>query len=107
MKDAIETSYQWCQRSTRRQATNFYYSFLVLPKAKRRAMCALYAFLRHTDDLGDSAEPVEARRAALKAWRGSLDRALAGSCEPPIFPALCDTVTRFEIPSEYLFEVIQ
>jgi len=102
----VEASYAECQAIARRVAGNFYYSFLVLPKAKRRAMCALYAFLRHTDDLGDNDRPVAERRADLAAWRQSLDNALAGKFDSSLLPALADTVTRFGIPRQYLHEVL-
>ena len=42
----IKQSYSWCERLARRQAGNFYHAFRLLPVARRRAMCALYAFLR-------------------------------------------------------------
>lgn len=102
----LDASYHECQRLTRRTATNFYYSFLVLPRAKRRAMCALYAFLRRTDDLGDNDQPVEIRREALRQWRASLDRAFAGDFDAPWFPALADTVAHYGIPPAYLHAAI-
>lgn len=103
---SLTTSYSTCRRLARRSAKNFYYSFLVLPREKRRAMCALYAFSRQTDDLGDSPRPVEERRRALAAWRRSLERGLSGSFDSPIFPALADTVARYQIPQQYLHELI-
>jgi phytoene synthase len=102
----VAASYAECQALARRAAGNFYYSFLVLPKPKRRAMCALYAFLRHTDDLGDNDRPVAERRAALAAWRQSLDNALAGKFDSSLLPALADTVAKFGIPRQYLHEVL-
>ena len=69
-------------------------------------MCALYAFLRHTDDLGDNPQGVDQRRRALAAWRASLNRALAGDFQDPLFPALADTISRFRIAPDYLYTVI-
>jgi len=106
MSTDLKASYAYCRRIARRSASNFYYSFLLLARPKRSAMCALYAFLRHTDDLGDSPESQVVRRAALAAWRTSLDRALAGAFDDPLLPALADTVERFAIPREYLHAVI-
>jgi phytoene synthase len=106
MTGDLASSYAQCQLVARQAAGNFFYSFLVLPRAKRRAMCALYAFLRHTDDLGDSAKPGETRRAELAGWRRSLDSAFEGRYDSPILPALVDTVARYAIPREYLFEAI-
>jgi len=104
--DSVESSYAHCRQLTRRTASNFYYSFLVLPRGKRRAMCALYAFARMTDDLGDNALPVAERREALAGWRNSLEQALAGEFDAPIFPALADTVARYRLPPEHLRSVI-
>ncbi len=106
MSDALAISYKLCQRIARDSASSFYYSFLLLPRAKRSAMCALYAFLRRTDDLGDSDDPDDARRAALSAWRRSLDRALSGIFDDPMLPAVADTVARYRIPPEYLHAAI-
>ncbi len=103
----LGASYRFSAAVARREAKNFYYSFLVLPPGRRRSMCALYAFLRTTDDLADAPGPAHAKSAALAAWRGSLDRALAGEADPwPGFPALADTVHRHEIAPAYLHEVI-
>ena len=106
MNVSVAASYRACQRLARRTASNFYYPFVLLPQAKRQAMCALYAFLRQTDDLGDSQLPVEARRAALAAWRDALDAALAGEHRNVYFPALADTVAQFDIPPKYLHQAI-
>lgn len=104
MTGPVERSYKWCVASARRRARNFYYSFLLLPPAKRRAICAIYAFMRECDDLTD--EP-GAHRAALTAWRRDLDRALQGEFGPhPCWPALHDTLQRYRIPPRYLHEMI-
>jgi phytoene synthase len=103
---ALDASYLECQRISRRSASSFYYSFLLLPKARRRAMCALYAFLRRTDDLSDSQQPIGARRDALVAWRSSLHRALEGNFDDPLLPALADTVATYQIPLGYLDAVL-
>lgn len=102
----LRTSYRYCGRLARRSASSFYYSFFLLPPAKRAAMCALYAFLRHTDDLADNQLPLDERRKSLDLWRQSLSRAMNGGFDSPILPALRDTVTKFEIPLEYLIAVI-
>src|ERR1700753_3726681 len=105
---ALENSYAYCQRLARRSASNFYFSFLLLPRAKRRAMCALYAYLRHVGDLGgDGGRAVAVRRAALEQLRGAIvNRSVNVEQAPPILPALMDTVTRYRIPTEYLTAVI-
>jgi phytoene synthase len=104
--DGLKASYATCYEITRRAASNFYFGFLLLPREKRQAMHALYAFLRQTDDLGDDGGAVDERLAALAAWRISLDRALAGEFDSPVFPALIDTMHRYEIRPEWLHAVI-
>ena len=74
--EAIRASYAACHRVTRRAGSSFTPCFLVLRQPKRRAMEALYAFMRHTDDLGDSPAPGDCRREALAQWRASLQHAL-------------------------------
>ncbi len=69
-------------------------------------MCALYAFLRHTDDLADSAAPLVSRQAALAAWRESLFAAIGGHDDDPMFPALADVVRSYAIPIDYLTAAI-
>jgi phytoene synthase len=106
--NGLRASYRLCSEIARREARNFYYSFLLLPPARRRSMCALYAFMRHTDDLADEPGPVAAKRTALKAWRSELESALAdpAAARSPILPALIDTVNRHAIPPRYLFDVL-
>ncbi|HEX3726526.1 MAG TPA: phytoene/squalene synthase family protein [Pirellulales bacterium] len=106
MKFELASSYAHCQRIARTSGSSFYYSFLLLPKRQRLAMCALYAFLRRTDDLGDSLEPVERRRQALAAWRRSFEAAMTGRADDPLLPALADTVKSFHIPREHLAAAI-
>ncbi|HEX8203272.1 MAG TPA: phytoene/squalene synthase family protein, partial [Isosphaeraceae bacterium] len=107
MNAGLRSSYQFCGDVARRQARNFYYSFLLLPADRRRAMCALYAFLRHTDDLADEPGPVAAKRRALDAWRSELDAALGGAgASWPGLPALADTVARHGVPARHLHEVL-
>lgn len=106
MTAELNASYALCRQVARRAAKNFYYTFLLLPRDKRRAMCALYAFLRRTDDLGDNPQPADVRREALARWRESLDGAMQGRFDHPLLPALADTVARYAIPPQYLFDTI-
>jgi len=104
---ALQASYRFCGALARREARNFYYAFLLLPSAGRRSMCALYAFLRHTDDLADEPGPAAAKARALDAWRLDLDSALAGTGTAwPGLAALADTVARHSIPSDLLQKAI-
>ncbi len=106
MTFSLEESYEHCRQLARLARSSFSMSFFLLGREKRRAMFALYAFLRRTDDLGDSDEGAEVRRRALSAWRASLEAALGGAPDDPVLPALVDTVERYGIPHEYLFDTI-
>ena len=114
----LDDCFDHCERLTKRTAGNFYYSFLGLPAPQYRAMCALYAFMRVTDDWGDETKhDIAQRRAALEAWQRSLVDALRPEwtldkmtdwSEPArlVLPAMRDVAIHFEIPHEHLFAVI-
>jgi 15-cis-phytoene synthase len=107
MDRALEASHRFCGVLARREARNFYYAFLLLPHAERRSMCALYAFLRHTDDLADEPATAADKGRALDAWRDELVAALAGRGTTwPGLPALADTVERHSIPPDLLMKAI-
>jgi phytoene synthase len=100
----IDRSYDYCRRVARSRARNFYYSFVLLSAQQRKAMCAIYAFMRRADDLSDEAG---ASREALEAWRGEMVEALGGRFSGhPVWPAFRHTVRRFGIPHEYFHEMI-
>jgi phytoene synthase len=108
MTVSLDESFAYCRTLTRRTAGNFYFSFLTLPGERRRDMCALYAFMRVSDDLGDEAGmTADERRTRLTQWRDGLERALAGDpAGHVVFPALADVVRRCGIPPEHLAAVI-
>lgn len=109
MDEQLRESYEYCQRLSRETAGNFYYAFLTLPQEQFRRMCALYAFMRITDDLGDSQEPIEVRKTKLAAWRANLLCACdASNTDVPShpLPALLDVIRRTGLPLEYLTAVI-
>jgi phytoene synthase len=99
-------SYDYCERVARRQAANFYPAFRVLPRPQRRAMCALYAFMRITDDLVDDGGDVAVKRGKLAAWRDGFRAAMCGEDRHTVHPALRDAVRRYAIPTWYLEAVI-
>jgi phytoene synthase len=107
MDRADRNSHDFCRTLARREAKNFYYSFLVLPPDRRRAMCALYAFMRRTDDLADDAGTIDEKRRRLDAWRSDLESALDGRVATwPGLSALAETVHYYAIPPRHLHEVI-
>jgi phytoene synthase len=101
----LEESQEYCRAVAKSRAKNFYYSFVLLPPAKKDAMCAMYAFMRYCDDLSD--EP-GATRSAMDRWRDALSEALAGRPdESPVWPAFLDAVARYQIPHQYFYDMIE
>ena len=96
----LHVAYSVCRGITRSNAKNFYYGFLVLPKQKRQALCAVYAYMRRCDDIADDPSLSAAdRRQKLDAWLDSFHAALAGyPTDDPILLALTDAQRRFSIP---------
>src|SRR6516162_55615 len=89
---SLADSFRYCEQVARREAGNFYHAFRVLPRAQRQAMCALYAFLRLTDDLEDSSAPEEEKRLRLTDWRRQFELALAGDYTHSLHPAIHHTI---------------
>lgn len=100
------SSLAYCYRLTRRARSSFPLAFRLLPRPKRDATTALYAFLRVTDDLADEPGDPAAKRAALAAWRTRLDEALNGVFTHRVHAALADAVRTFAIPPRYLHDVL-
>ncbi len=122
---SLAESYDYCRDLTRRTAHNFRFSFMALSSEKRRAMNALYAFNRITDDLGDDERvSLDLRKARLATWRESVRVALTRGqqvtsynehpktaevgtlIDHPALPSIADMVGRYHIPHEYVFAVI-
>src|SRR5271154_83917 len=107
MSVSLEESYARCRRIARRTGKNFYCSFLVMPREKRAAMCAIYAFMRRSDDIADGAANPAVALDGLRQWRAQVDAALNGdTASDPILPALADTVRRYRIPQRYFHELL-
>lgn len=100
-------AYSVCKGITRRAAKNFYYAFMVLPRRKREALCAVYAFMRRCDDITDDPKlsPPE-RRQQLDTWLDALHRAQQGQpTDDAILLALTDAQRRYAIPAGLLDEL--
>jgi phytoene synthase len=104
----LAASFHFCAAVARYKARNFYYGFLLLPPHLRQSMCALYAFMRRTDDLADDPAPGRDGGVALERWRCDVHRALDGGDDRawPGLAALAATVERHAIPRRYLDAVI-
>ncbi|HWY20496.1 MAG TPA: phytoene/squalene synthase family protein [Candidatus Acidoferrum sp.] len=103
----LTMAYSVCRGITRTNARNFYYAFLVLPKRKREALCAVYAFMRRCDDIADDPTlALEERRFKLDTWLAAFHRAQQGEpTDDPILLALTDAQRRYTIPAGLLDEL--
>jgi 15-cis-phytoene synthase len=105
VSDQLSHAYAVCRGISRRAAKNFYYGFMVLPSEKRNALSAVYAFMRHADDISD--EPgvdQQLKRQKLAEWLESAKAIFAGKAtDDPVLMALGDAQKKFKIPPE-LFE---
>jgi len=102
----LESAYEACRTITRREAKNFYYAFLTLPAAKRRAIYAAYAFCRHCDDSVDEETSADAKLKALSDLQANLDNTYSGSASSPVYVALADVARNYKIPQAYFQEII-
>ena len=99
---SVQEAYAEVGRITRREAKNFAYGIMVLPRAKRQAIAAIYAFARLVDDVADGELPLPEKRAQLEELRAALE----GDPADPVFVALLDARERFGIPQEPLEALI-
>jgi phytoene synthase len=105
----LRAAYAVCRHIARSSAKNFYYGFLVLPIRKRSALSAVYAFMRHADDISDDPSvPIAERREKLSEWICSLRRVVEGErTDDPVLMALADTQKTFNIPLDLLEKLVQ
>jgi phytoene synthase len=99
---SVDAAYAEVQRVTRARAKNFAYGIMVLPRDKRRAIAAIYAFAREVDDVADGALPVDAKRARLEQLLVRLDAPPQTAMEI----ALADARKRFAIPDDALAALV-
>ncbi len=105
--ELLAESYRYCEKIARDQARNFYYSFLTLPHDQKLSMCAIYAFMRTTDDVSDEEGDPSDKKQQLNSWRISLESALTGKYgTSKILPAFHHTLIRYQIPPKYIRDLI-
>ena len=92
---------------TKSSNTSFYYSFAVLPKQKRDAISAVYAFCRYTDDIVDEGTDEGAKSILLRKWRMELGHALRGNSTYPLLNQLSSTARKFNIPVDHFYDLIR
>lgn len=105
-------AYAYCASITRARAANFYYGIRLLPRERRRGMCAVYAFARRIDDIGDGTlAPGEKLRRLDGELHTLTELELADPpghrSSDPVMLALADTYERFSLPAGALGELIE
>lgn len=101
---ATERAYAEVERLTRARARNFAYGIMLLPKPKRRAIAAVYAFAREVDDIADDPILADAdKRERLEALRARLE---GEPGEEAMLVALADACRRYPIPASALHDLI-
>jgi 15-cis-phytoene synthase len=102
---AVRDAYAEAVRITEREARNFAWGIRVLPRPKREAVAALYAFARRVDDAADDPDAAaEERRVRLDACAAAIDSPAAGD---PVAVALADAVARYGIPRDALRDLVR
>ncbi len=97
---------EYCQDKATQSGSSFYYSFLFLPAARRRAITALYAYCREIDDAVDEASDPSVAQAKLGWWSSEIERLFARDPQHPVTRALAPHVDSFGIRREQLLQVL-
>jgi len=98
--------HQYCQEKAAASGSSFYYSFLFLPKPRRQAITALYAFCREVDDIADECSDANIARTKLAWWRAEIANLYAGKPQHPVTQALAPAVSEFGLDEEHFLEII-
>jgi phytoene synthase len=101
------TADDYCQNKAAGSGSSFYYSFLFLPPARRRAITALYAYCREVDDVVDEVSDPALAQTKLDWWRSEVERLFAGQPQHPVTRALAPHLEPFGITRERLLQVIE
>jgi 15-cis-phytoene synthase len=101
----VQAAYRHCESVTRDRARNFYYGIRLLPPAKRSALCAVYAFARRVDDIGDG--PLEPQDKLDRLTTARTELAQLNKQPDPVLLALADVSTNFPLPLKAFGELIE
>lgn len=100
------TPQQYCQEKTANSGSSFYYSFMFLPKQKREAITALYAFCREVDDIADECTDLHIAQTKLNWWRSEIENLYAGQPQHPVSKALVEPIQAYNLDAEHFIEII-
>jgi phytoene synthase len=106
MMTDLELAYEECRLITRREAKNFYYAFITLPEARRRAIYVAYTFCRYCDDSVDAEHSLDEKLSLLLGLRRKLSECYRGHTGEMVFVGLADIAEKYNIPEEYFQEVL-
>jgi 15-cis-phytoene synthase len=101
----VQAAYRHCESVTRNRARNFYYGIRLLPPAKRAALCAVYAFARRVDDIGDG--PLEPQEKLDRLATVRTELAQLTKQRDPVLLALADVSANFPLPLKAFGELIE
>ena len=96
----------YCISATKKSGSNFYYSFLFLPRQRRNAMYTVYTFCREVDSAVDEALPGTDPQVELSQWRKEVTAAYHGTPTSPVTISLAAHLPWLDIPEEYFQELI-
>lgn len=96
----------YCHKVCRESSSNFVHSFRFMPKKRRVAFEAFYAFCRLVDDAVDEASSADEAKRGLDEWRNEIERVYDGTPTHPVGQALSPVVKDFSIPENYFEEII-
>jgi phytoene synthase len=105
-KPDIAEAYRECAEITRRSGSSFASTFWMLPKKKRNALHAIYAFCRLADDIADDPEIAGDRTALLARWREELDDAFRGKAQHAVGVALTDAIEAYRFPEQVFVDLL-
>jgi phytoene synthase len=97
----------YCTAFTKKSGSNFYYSFLFLPRIRRQAMYTVYAFCKQVDSAVDEPPPGNNPQEELRRWRAELEAAYHGTPTLPVTISLAEHARRLSIPQAYFEELIK
>jgi len=100
------TPKQYCQQKAAASGSSFYYSFMFLPKQKREAIIALYAFCREVDDVVDECTELKVAQVKLAWWKEEIQNLFKGNPIHPVTKALQPFVQEFRLSEEHFLEII-
>ena len=97
---------EYCQQKAAQSGSSFYYSFLFLPKPRRLAITALYAFCREVDDAVDETSDPMVAQSKLTWWRSEINAMLAGTPTHPVTRALQPHLAIYQLQGQHLLAII-